>query len=137
MRDEAATIAWHLDRIRAQSDRIEELEEEVRQLREQLAPQIYWAPDLGLTNLDKRVLEALLGRSPTPLTRERIMVAAYPDPDRAPDAKIVDTVICRMRKRLALHGVRIGTGGYNCGWFIDKENAAILAKLQVSGASPP
>ena len=65
------------------------------------------------------------------------MAIAYPDPDRAPDAKIVDTVICRMRKRLAPHGVRIGSGGYGGGWFIDKENAAILARLQVGRSAPP
>lgn len=129
--------AYSSETIRRQRDRIEELEEEVRQLRELVAPRVHWAPGLGLSPLDKKVLSVLIAKSPAPVTRDRIMAAVYPDPDSAAGPKTIDTVICRVRKRLAHHGVHIGSAGYFSGWYIDRENAAILAGLQVKEATSP
>ena len=49
---------------------------------------------------------------------------------------MVDVMVMRLRQRLAPYGVKITTQ-WGCGYFIDKESAALLAGLRVKEAAPP
>lgn len=86
--------------------RIEELEEEVRQLRQQLVPVIALPKAWGLTTFEARLLLAIRSASPNLVTRNRAMVALYGVND-APEYNVVDTLLSRMRQRLAAIGLPV------------------------------
>ena len=114
------------------AQRIEELEIEVSQLRDLLAPQIEWPLELRLTPLERRFLSALFARAPEAMQRERLMAAVYPDPDTAPMDKIVDQMILRLRRKLTPHGAYVASGGHHGGWYLDARSVAVLNGLRVS-----
>ncbi len=114
--------------LRAQREHIEELTETVRQLREMLAPPTVFPPRLGLTRSEQQLLAVLLARSPNAISRESIMAALYLDPAGAPDDKIIDVRLFRMRKALARFGAGVVTH-HGFGFSIDKESAEVLHGL--------
>ena len=91
MRDHvaAASRAPFTD-LRRMQDRIEELEEEVRQLRELLAPSLGFPRDFRLTPIEEKILSAIYARAPAVVAHERIRAAVYPDPDAAPETNVID-----------------------------------------------
>ena len=116
------------DAMIAQRERIEELEEEVRQLRELLAPTVALPASLGLSQSARKVLGALLARSPRTVKKDALMHALYFNIDDAPEQKIIDVFIHKIRKALRPLGVEIGTD-WGIGYFIDAKSAAALHGL--------
>ena len=89
----------------SERERIDELEEEVRQLRDLLFSErqftflVRCREVLGTTPIEARLLQALTKRRT--MTREALMIALYSDrPDDPPQAKIIDVLVCKLRNRL-------------------------------------
>ena len=111
-------------------DRIDELEETVRQLRDELAPQEFWLwfpREWKLTTQQAKVLAFIMARSPGMAKRESLLLncVSVPGADNMPDIKIVDVVICAVRKKIAPLGVDIRTVWGN-GYEISKRDADFL-----------
>jgi two-component system cell cycle response regulator CtrA len=86
----------------------EELRERVRILEEMLNGKESLPPELRLTASEERVVSALLSRDV--MTKEAISMALYSDrPDVAPELKIVDVFVCKIRAKIESHGLKIET----------------------------
>ena len=120
---------------RRQRDRIEELEEEVRQLRELLAPRLAFPPEMRLTPMESKILSAVYIRSPAVVTREFIIAAVYPDADRAPVTDSISVTVSKLRGKLRAFGVALGAK-WGEGLYMDKPSAAIISAM-IAGAPPP
>jgi hypothetical protein len=94
-----------LSRVFAERD---EMHERVKQL-EGLFRGDEWIPEeWGLTGRESEFLAAIVQRSPA--TREYIHTVLYGlEPDGGPDPKILDTMISKMRVKLAPHEIVIET----------------------------
>lgn len=79
-------------------DEIDTLQEEVRQLREALAPQIEFPRAWRLTATESRVLSALIAATTT-RSQDRLMTAVY-GAGWDEDPKIIDVMICKIRKKI-------------------------------------
>ena len=96
--------------------RVDELEEEVRQLREQLVPPLAFPTKWRLAPPESAVLAFLYVRHPHVMCRERILAAVWGHHQNAPEDKILDLTIYRLRTKLQPHGIVIEThwgGGYS------------------------
>ena len=131
----AASRAPVADLRRAQ-DRIEELEEEVRQLRDLLAPSLGFPRDFRLTPIEEKILSAIYARAPAVVAHERIRAAVYPDPDTAPETNVIDVRVSSIRRKLKPYGIEI-KNRWGEGLYLDRASAAIIAGLLEHGASPP
>ena len=61
-----------------------------------------------LTYSERMLLGLLMRRNRA--TKDQMMTMLYADrPDEEPDSKILDVMICKMRKKLSPHGVEIRT----------------------------
>jgi two-component system, cell cycle response regulator CtrA len=107
---------------------IEELEETVRQLREQIVPDVTFPREIGLTRMENAVLSFLLARSPNVVSRDRITHAIYFDKDDAPGSAIVSVMLVKLRRKLAPYGVKIMTQ-WGSGFAIDHAGASILKAM--------
>ena len=122
--------------LRRLRDRIEELEEEVRQLRDLLAPSLGFPRDFRLTPIEEKILSAIYARAPAVVAHECIRAAVYPDPDAAPETNVIDVRVSSIRKKLRPYGVEI-KNRWGEGLYLDRASAAIIAGLLERGASPP
>ncbi|NEI60938.1 helix-turn-helix domain-containing protein [Rhizobium leguminosarum] len=96
------------DLLDLQRDRIEFLEERIRQLEEALMPSSVMVPvEYQLTSLESRVFAHLASREFG--TKQSIMMALYSDRAEEPEIKIVDVFVCKMRRKLRPFGVKIET----------------------------
>jgi two-component system cell cycle response regulator CtrA len=96
------------DLVQTLKDEIETLREKVKQLEALLAPEYRPPLEWCLTESEARVFAALLARDVA--TKEQIMHALYAERiDREPEMKILDVLVCKMRKKLAPHGINIVT----------------------------
>lgn len=103
--------------LAAANERLAERDETIRQLRALLLPQADLPLEWELTHREARVFRAMLGVDM--LTREAAMAALYSDrPDDAPDQKIVDVFICKLRKKTRPYGVAIDTV-WGQGWRLN------------------
>lgn len=100
---ETATLA----RLRKE---LEEAREQIRQFKAALAPEkIVVHPAWKLTRTEAMVYRALASSSGV-VRLERFMLALYSDRiDDPPDAKIIDVLICKLRKKLERWGGTIET----------------------------
>ena len=65
--------------------------------------------ELAKLTCSERMLLGLLMRR-NRATKDQMMTMLYADrPDEEPDSKILDVMICKMRKKLSPHGVEIRT----------------------------
>lgn len=98
-----------------------ELEERVRQLQQLLLPDD-WAPPLewGLTVKEAAIVGLLLRRKVC--TKQYLMDAMYSlrATDEAPEQKIIDVFVCKVRKKLGAFGVEIKTL-WGKGYYIEDE----------------
>jgi len=117
-----------------QAERMEELEEEVRQLREQLAPTVTFPAEIGLSPIQTKILSFILARAPNVARKERIHFAVYPDPDARPDWKTIDVMMVKIRRALARYGVTIGTV-HSEGFILADSDAAVL-RGWLAGVAP-
>ena len=136
MRDSVAASRAPVADPRRLQDRIEELEEEVRQLRELLAPALKFPPEMRLSPMQERILSAIYARAPAVVAHERVAVAVYPDPDMAPETNSVAVQVSHLRRKLKPYGVEI-KNRWGEGLYLDRASAAIIAGLLAAGASPP
>ncbi|MGV6876658.1 helix-turn-helix domain-containing protein [Pseudochelatococcus sp. B33] len=97
------------DLIAHQQREIETLRERVRQLEDALAPPGVHVPiEWRLTPVEATVYQCLASRHEA--TKQAIMTALYGTrPDDAPEIKIVDVIVCHIRKKLKPFGIEIRT----------------------------
>ena len=97
------------ERERSLRARIDELEERVRQLEAELKPAGVPAPlAWGLTALEADLFRFLWKRKV--VAKQSIWFALYGhEPDDAPDIKIVDVLLCKIRKKIKGSGIVIRT----------------------------
>lgn len=115
------------------ADRLELLEEECLQLREQIAemtrlpPGTAWPEGLALTRMEGAMLTALVARGF--VTQRALLIATrqygYTKDAEDVDIKVVQVVICKLRKKLRRFGVRIQTV-WGSGYLLRPEDRARL-----------
>ena len=110
-------------------ERIDELEETVRQLRDELVPQKFrlWFPrEWKLTTKEALVLAFVMARSPEMAKRESVLTNCFGGvDDDPPDIKIVDVYIYKLRTKLKPLGIDIETVWGN-GYAMSRRDADLL-----------
>ena len=114
-------------------ERIDELEETIRQLRDELVPQESWLwfpREWKMTPTQAKVLAFIMARSPGMAKREALLTNCFSviGGDDLPEIKIVDVVICQLRKRMAPLAIDIRTVWGN-GYEISKRDAEFLRQI--------
>lgn len=115
-------------RLRALRDRVDELQEEVRQLREQLVPPLAFPAEWRLTKSESGVLAFLYARSPHAMSKERVLAAVWGEHEECPGEKIVDVVLSKLRPKLKPAGIVIETR-WGDGFALPRTSRALLAQL--------
>jgi hypothetical protein len=119
-------------------DRIAELEEENRQLREQLAPTLELPAHWRLGPQVATLLRTLVRCAPCSASPERIAAALAPTTAERewPSHQCILVLVTHLRRALARHapGVRISNAGRRQGWAIDPDS---LVALQRAMTTPP
>jgi len=111
--------------IRAQRDEIETLREENRQLREALAPRVTLPREWRLTKYEERLIRAIRAVGPNVLHQERVMLALYGMADDAPETKSLETMLCKIRRKLREAGAEVTIETvWARGWRMTPESCA-------------
>jgi DNA-binding response OmpR family regulator len=116
------------DPLAALRRQVAEARAENRRLRDELAPPGYVPAVFGLTPIEERAFKALLSREQW--TKEALFTSIYLDhaEDDEPEIKIVDVIICKLRKKLVPLKLEIDT--YWCrGYRMSPANRARAAVL--------
>lgn len=113
--------------IRAQRDEIETLREQVLQYEEILAPRALLPRAWRLTAKEEQLLRALRAVGPNILHHERAMLTLYGMWEDMPEQKILDVMICKIRRKLmeAQAQIRIETA-WGRGWRMTPESCAMF-----------
>lgn len=88
--------------------------------------------DWRLTPLEARVLILLHGHDRA--SRTAILDDLYGEREDEPYPTILNVVVCRLRRKLEAHGVRIETI-WGMGWRIDPANKIRLSELAAANAA--
>lgn len=83
---------------------VDELKEALRQIKEALRPVSAYPADWGLTRKESELLHVLRRGGGLTLHRERLLVALYGF-EVDVGARILDVMICKMRKKLKPFGI--------------------------------
>ena len=112
---------------------VKALTEEVQTLRATIA-QMSAVPvtptRFGLTRQEEKLFVALMAAN-SEKTKEQLLAVAYADRygmDDEPDIKIIDVFVCKLRKKLGPHGVRIETH-FGRGYAIPPESKAAVRRM--------
>ncbi|AZB63885.1 hypothetical protein EBL87_09100 [Cereibacter sphaeroides] len=89
----------------------------------------YYASTYGLTLQESRVVSLLAQRFPAVVPKEALHAAVLPMRGET-EPKIVDVFVCKARKKLAPHGIRIVTS-WGVGFSIDRDIRPAPEKLAV------
>jgi DNA-binding response OmpR family regulator len=108
--------------------RIEELEEENRQLRELLAPKLTFPVELALSRKQNTLLAMLFRTSPNTVKNDRIFTVFWGDALAPPSEHAVKMQIFALRKKLRDCNIVIQTN-YGEGYFLTKESKILLAEM--------
>lgn len=105
----------------ALEDRIYLLETQLHDLRHTLADTTLLFPlEWHLSQSECRILQALLRGHV--VTKEMLLAALYWDRGaEAPEAKILDVFICKVRKKLQPFGIKVATV-WGRGWMLERED---------------
>lgn len=110
---------------------IEDLKAEKRDLLAQLVPSELrdnFPSKWALTPTESAMLAFLVARAPATRTKEQILSAIYPNIDDAPELKIIDVFVCKLRKKIDRFGLKIETvWGY--GYRISRQTADEIAAI--------
>jgi two-component system cell cycle response regulator CtrA len=106
--------------------RIEELEEENRQLKQQLATLFEMPHALGLSGTEGRILAYIFKQSPRTAHLERLCFVIWPG--RSITKEMINVYLFRIRKKLKPFGIELQTI-YGEGYFLDIVSAAKLKAL--------
>lgn len=108
------------------ADQIEELREQVRQLRAALGVARRWPDDWRLTRSETVMLGVLVARDMA--TKNTLVVALGLDRAERPSDKLVEVHLSRLRRKVKARGIhirnRVGTG-----WFLSREDRARLREI--------
>lgn len=112
--------ASSLNALREENDT---LREQVRQLQEALAPTAILPRSWCLTKTEERLLRAIRAVGPNLLHHERAMLAIYGMWEDMPEQKILDVLVCKIRRKLmeAQAQIRIETV-WGRGWRMTPES---------------
>jgi two-component system cell cycle response regulator CtrA len=123
-------------RIEALEAQLARLRDRIEELEDALGINIEPWFGLGLSRQESRLFAVLMKRDS--VTREQgVAVICGADPDDRADPKIIDVLVCRLRRKLRPYGIQIGTI-WGQGHRIDphsKENARALIR-PAAGAQP-
>ncbi|GJD65146.1 helix-turn-helix domain-containing protein [Methylobacterium frigidaeris] len=110
-------------------ERVEELEEEVRQLRAMMSPRLHLPATWNLTPAMRRILSTLMARAPGIVTHDHLLEVCMSDQRRndPPSIETPKVQICKMRPKLAqlVPGATIETA-WGEGYWISLESAALI-----------
>jgi len=85
-------------------------------------------PALGLTKSERKLLGVLMRYPGRIVSRDVIMTVLYDErPDDAPQEKIIDVWVCRMRPKVETRGVEILTH-WGAGWELKGDPAALARR---------
>lgn len=114
--------------IRAQRDEIETLRAQVLQYEEAMAPRTLLPRAWRLTAKEEHLLRALRAVGPNILHHQRAMLTLYGILKDMPEQKILDVMICKIRRKLmeAQAQIRIKTV-LGRGWRMTPESYAAVA----------
>jgi len=125
------TRAVDADR-RAEIERLEDENAALRLRIDDLEAALY-RPDLlipdawGLTKRQRDLFGALIASGPAVLTREAAMSALYAGRDWPECGKILDVLICHVRRKIAPDGFGIETA-WGRGWRLDEATRAVFCR---------
>lgn len=92
----------------------------------------------GYTPQESKIIGMLL--SFNVVLKDKIMEVLYDESDNAPDPKIADVYICKIRKKLEPYEIEIKTA-WGTGWFMEPYHRFKLKELlgfaQEENAKPP
>lgn len=112
--------------------RNEELEEEVRQLREMLSPKMIFPREFG-TRQQQDILAVLLKNSPNVVTGDRLSITVRCSrTGESLDDVTLKIQICKLRPKLARFNITIKTY-WGVGYFLPEESARKVRSLCVQG----
>jgi len=80
---------------------------------------------LGLTRMEFRLAHLMAVSSPLVVTKDALLAARRPETELNPDGvhiKIVDVFVCKIRKKLAQHGIDVHTA-WGAGYYMDQPDA--------------
>jgi two-component system cell cycle response regulator CtrA len=90
----------------------------------------------GITRREFEVLEVLMLRRGTLLTKEQVMARLYADEDEAPDARIVDVFVCKLRRKLAAAGAaEIVRTAWGRGYIVEDPGPGAIAAARARHAA--
>lgn len=76
-----------------------------------------------LTRNEMTVVNFLARHRGKIVSRARMMSVLYPDPDKQPEAKIIDVLVCKIRKKLlARHVSFVVTTAWGRGYMLEELN---------------
>ena len=104
----------------------EELEIENERLRRLLAPVHLFPARFQLTAYQNRALAVIVAAAPRRVTKERIFEAIYFDALEVPDIEIVESVVCKTRRKIRPFNI------YNerrLGYFMRADDASALRQM--------
>ena len=122
--------------IAQQRDQIEELEAKLKEL---TIPEVEPRWPIHLTPMEGVMAAMFLKHRDKVLSKEQIMTFLYsarPYADQPQDVKIIDVVVCKLRRKFRLLNVTIGTV-WGRGYCIDHDNHAKLHLLAYADAGHP
>lgn len=114
---------------RALRDRIDELEEENRQLKEMLRPNLVFPKALGLSPTLEAIAAMLLARAPNLVPHESLLVQIWGE---GGEKRTLEVHVCKLRKILLKHGISIERI-WGRGYRLNAENAERL-RAAIGGA---
>lgn len=109
--------------IRQLKDRIEELEEKIRQITEAIRPRVQFRNDIALMPKHRLILRCLIARAGHYVPQEALHWGGEIEGDWS--VKRLHNFMCTLRERLTKHGVAIHTSRGE-GYMITKEDVAKL-----------
>lgn len=86
---------------------------------------------LGLTPGEENMLMALMQSGGAVKSKEQLLAAAYADRyglGDEPEIKIVDVFVCKLRKKLAPHGIHVETV-WGRGYLLPQESRAVIDRM--------
>ena len=116
------------ERIATLTAELDEARELIRQLEHLMRGSGYRAPEcLGLSPRETEILGLLVARES--IRRDVLMMALYGHRSDPPGTGVLSVYLCRLRRKLAPHGLTIESG-WGQGWRLTPEMKARLRALQ-------
>lgn len=107
--------------------KVDDARQTIRNLRDLLAPPLAFPLDWGLTGSETRMLAALYSH-PCGLSKEALHTAIDVDIEPSSYIKIVDVIICHIRRKVGKHGVKINTI-WGRGYLLAPESRATVGTV--------